>query len=264
MTTPPISTILRRQKIEPGADLSDPKYEATHWTNLLLVEYGVDSGDPRVRGAARYVLEELGRPGRGGMEWVFNKDHGASCLIGSVVRYVALAGYGNDERLDPLVQRLVRDSKKFDAACWINGELPCAWGYARLIWGLAALPETARTREVQRTLRRGVEFLLSYRVERGRYPTDTAPSYLWRQLSFPLFYQADVLFVLRALDAAGAIDDDRAQPAIGWLLARQDERGRWGGRAPYAARMPSRVDASKWVTLQACTVLKHAFPEIAA
>ena len=267
MNTPPISTILRQQQADaswPGANLYGPKYEGTHWANLLLIEYGVDPGDPRVRRAARYVLEQLGGPGRGGMDWVFEHDHGASCFTGNVVRYVALAGYGADDRLEPLVQRLVRDSKKFDAACWINGDQPCAWGYARLIWGLAALPESARTREVQRTLRRGVEFLLSYKVERGRYPTDTAPSYLWRQLSFPLFYQADVLFVLRAIDAAGAIEDDRAQPAIGWLLARQDQRGRWGGRAPYAARMPSRVDASKWVTLQACTLLKHAFPEIAA
>jgi hypothetical protein len=267
MNTPPISTILRRQKSDaswPGGNLYGPKYEGTHWANLLLVEYGVDPGDPRVRRAARYVLEQLGSPGRGGMDWVFEQDHGASCFTGNVVRYVALAGFGEDERLEPLVQRLVRDSKKFDAACWINGEQPCAWGYARLIWGLAALPEGARTREVQRTLRRGVEFLLSYKVERGRYPTDTAPSFLWRQLSFPLFYQADVLFVLRALDAAGAIDDDRAQPAIGWLLSRQDRRGRWGGRAPYADRMPSRIDASKWITLQACTLLKHAFPEIAA
>jgi hypothetical protein len=267
MNTPPISTILRRQRPDaswPGADLWAPKYEATHWVNLLLVEYGVDPTDSRVRRAARHVLEELGNPGRGGLDWVFNQDHGASCLVGSIVRYIAMAGYGNDERLEPLILRLVRDSKKFDAACWINGDQPCAWGYARLVWGLAALPDSARTREVQRTLRRGVEFLLAFRVERGRYPTDTAPSYLWRQLSFPLFYQADVLFVLRALDAAGAIDDDRAQPAIGWLLARQDSRGRWGGRAPYAARMPSRVDASKWVTLQACTILKHAFPEMAA
>jgi len=267
MNMPPISTILRRQRPDaslPGGNLYGPKYESTHWANLLLVEYGVDPGDPRVRRAARYVLEELGSPGHGGMDWVFEHDHGASCFTGNVVRYVAMAGYGADERLEPLVQRLVRDSKTFDAACWINGDQPCGWGYARLVWGLAALPESARTREVQRTLRRGVEFLLSFRVERGRYPTDTAPSYLWRQLSFPLFYQADVLFVLRALDAAGAIDDDRAQPAIGWLLARQDARGRWGGRAPYAARMPSRVDASKWVTLQACTILKHAFPEIAA
>jgi hypothetical protein len=267
MSAPPISTILRRQKPDaswPGDNLYGPKYEGTHWANLLLVEYGVDPNDPRVRHAARHVLEELDKPEHGGMDWVFNRDHGASCVVGSVVRYVALAGYGADERLEPLVQRLVRDSRKFDAACWINGDQPCAWGYARLVWGLAALPESARTREVQRTLRRGVEFLLSYHVERGRYPTDTAPSYLWRQLSFPLFYQADVLFVLRAIDAAGAIEDDRAQPAIGWLLARQDGRGRWGGRAPYAARMPSRVDASKWVTLQACTILKHAFPEMAA
>ncbi|TMC44352.1 MAG: hypothetical protein E6J23_07885 [Chloroflexi bacterium] len=267
MITPPISTILRRQKPEggwPGTPIYGPKYEGTHWSNLLLVEYGADPSDPRVRRAARRVLELLGDPKAAGMEWIFGRDHGASCFVGNVVRYLASAGYGNDERLEPLVQRLVRDSKKFDAACWINGEQPCAWGYSRLIWGLAALPETARTREVQRTLRRGVEFLLSYKMERGRYPTDTAPSYLWRQVSFPLFYQADVLFVLRAIDAAGAIDDDRAQPAIGWLLARQDARGRWGGRAPYAARMPSRVDASKWVTLQACTILKHAFPEMAA
>ena len=110
-------------------------------------------------------------------------------------------------------------------------------------------------------IRRGVEFLLSYRVERGRYPTETEPSYLWRQLSFPLFYQADVLFVLRAIDAAGELDDARAQPPIAWLLSRQDPRGRWAGRAPYAARMPSQVDASKWVTLQVCTLLKHAFGE---
>src|SRR3989441_2630217 len=261
MSTPPISTLLRGQRGDaswPGTGLYSPKYESRHWSTPLLVEYGVDSGDPRVPRAARYVLEELSKPEMGGMGWVLERDHGASCFTGNVVRYIALAGYGGDERLEPLVQRLVRDARKFDAACWINGEQPCGWGYARLVWGLAALPESARTREVQRTLRSGVEFLLSYHVERGRYPTDTAPSYLWRQLSFPLFYQADVLFVLRAIDAAGAIADDRAQPASGWLLARQDSRGRWGGRAPHAGRMPSRVDASKWGTLQACTGLKHA------
>ena len=264
MSSPPLSTILRQQKSDgswPGQDLWKPKYQSTHWSSLLLVEYGVDPGDPRVRRAARRVLEDLGSPEQGGMKWVFDRDHGASCIVGNIVRCVSLAGYGTDERLEPLVQRLVRDSKKFDAACWINGDQPCAWGYARLVWGLAALPEAARTREVERTLRRGVEFLLSYRMTRGAYPTGTEPSYLWRQISFPLFYQADVLFVLRAIDAAGELDDARAQPPIAWLLSRQDPRGRWAGRAPYAARMPSQVDASKWVTLQVCTLLKHAFGE---
>ncbi len=263
MSSPPISTLLKRQRADgswPGPTMYAPKYQGSHWSNLLLIEYGADPGDPRVRRAARRVLEDLGAPDKSGMGWVFEQDHGVSCFVGNVVRYVAAAGYGADTRLEPLVQRLVRDSKKYDAACAINGDEPCAWGYARLIWGLAALPESVRTREVERTLRRGVEFLFSYKLERGRYPTATEPSYLWRQLSFPLFYQADVLFVLRAIDAAGELDDPRAQPAIAWLLARQDDRGRWAGRAPYADRMASRVDASKWVTLQVLTLLKHAFP----
>jgi hypothetical protein len=262
MSSPPISTILKRQHVDggwAGANMYGPKYQGAHWSNLLLIEYGADPNDPRVRRAARRVLEDLQDPQKSGMGWVFSQDHGASCFVGNVVRYVSLAGFGADARVEPLVQRLVRESRKYDAACVINGNDPCAWGYSRLIWGLAALPESARTREVERTLRRGVEFLLSYKLERGGYPSATEPSYLWRQLSFPLFYQADVLFVLRAIDAAGGIDDARAQPAIAWLLARQDSRGRWAGRAPYSDRMPSRVDASKWVTLQVLTILKHAF-----
>src|SRR3989442_7138964 len=146
MSTPPISTLLRGQRGDaswPGTGLYSPKYESTHWSNLLLVEYGVDSGDPRVRRAARYVLEELSKPEMGGMGWVLERDHGASCFTGNVVRYIALAGYGTDSRLEPLVQRLVRDAKKFDAACLINGEKPCARGYSRPAWVLASIHETA-------------------------------------------------------------------------------------------------------------------------
>lgn len=262
MAAPPISTILRRQDGEgawPGAHSYSPKYVAGHWSNLLLVEYGADPADARVRRGARHLLENVAS-GTAGVE-AWSGDHGVSCFYGNVVRYVSLAGFGTDPRLEPIIARLVRDSRKFDAACHQNGDLPCAWGYARLVWGLAALPEGARTRDVERTLRRGVEFLLSYKLERGAYPTASKPSYLWRQVSFPLFYQGDVLFTLRAVDAGGAIDDQRAQAAIAWLLARQDERGRWAGRAPYEQRMHSKVDASKWVTLQVLGILKHAFPD---
>lgn len=263
MASPPISTILRRQGAEGGwngGNMYAPKYTGPHWSMLLLTEYGVDGSDPRVRRGARKILDDISSPERGGMRWVLDKDHGVSCFTGNVVRYVSAAGFGTDSRLEPLVQRLVREAKKYDAACEINADQPCAWGYARLVWGLAALPEAARTREVERALRRGVEFLLSYRPDKGDYPAPYGTSHLWRQVSFPLFYQADTLFILRALDAADALDDPRAQSSIAWLLARQDERGRWGGRAPYADRMPSRIDASKWVTLQAITLLKHAFP----
>jgi hypothetical protein len=257
MTSPPISTILKRQRADGrwSDDYYSPKFTSTHWELLQLVEYGADGGDPRVRRGARRMLEDFAEVPR----WM--RDHGVSCFFGNLLRYLSQAGYGTDPRMEPIVERLCRDSKKFEAACYINGELPCAWGYSRLLWGLAALPESARTREVERTLRRGTEWLLSYKLERGAYPTESNPSHLWRSASFPLFYQADVLFVLRVLADVDALSDPRAAGAIAWLLARQDERGRWHGRSPYADRMPAKIDADKWITLQAAHVLKSAFPE---
>ncbi|HZC30667.1 MAG TPA: hypothetical protein VE261_04055, partial [Gaiellaceae bacterium] len=172
MSSPPISTILRHQGAEGtwnGGHYS-PKYRASHWSMLLLTEYGVDGSDGRVRLGARRILEDVAA-GNAGMGWVLDRDHGAACYTANVVRYACLAGYGADARLEPLVTRLIRDAKKFDAACWINSDQPCAWGYARLVWGLAALPEGARTREVERAVRRGVEFLMSYRPERAEYPS---------------------------------------------------------------------------------------------
>lgn len=259
MSSPPISTILKRQRADGtwGTDFYTPKYTSTHWELLLLVEFGADGNDARVRHGARGMLEEIAN---GLPAWLTN-DHGVSCFYGDTLRYLCTAGFGGDDRIEPIVDRLVRDSKVWEASCVINGDQPCAWGYARLLWGLAALPEASRTREVERTLRRGTEWLLSFKLERGAYPTGTKPSHLWRSANFPLFYQADILFVLRVLAELEALSDPRAASAIAWLLARQDERGRWHGRAPYLDRMPSKVEADKWITLHAAHVLKSAFPE---
>src|SRR6266545_980499 len=89
MAAPPISTILTQQRADgrwPGQTMYSPKYVASHWQNLLLVEYGVDAGDPRVRRGARRILEDLSAGGCG-MGWVLERDHGASCFVGNVVRY---------------------------------------------------------------------------------------------------------------------------------------------------------------------------------
>jgi hypothetical protein len=262
MASPPISTILKRQHSDGtwSEDYYSPKYASSHWEMLLLAEFGADGADPRVRRGARQMLEAI-QVRRVAPGWM--RDHGVSCFFGNVLRYLCHAGFGTDPRLEWIVDRLVRDSKVYEATCYINGEQPCAWGYSRLLWGLAALPAPSRTREVERTLRRGAEWLLSYKLERGAYPTDSKPSHLWRSASFPLFYQADVLFVLRVLGELDALSDPRAASAIAWLLSRQDERGRWHGRAPYVDRMPARIEADKWITLQAAHVLKTAFPEAA-
>ena len=59
MASPPLSTILRRQGADGrwnGAEMYTPKYTASHWSMLLLSEYGVDGSDPR-----RFVVHDGGR-----------------------------------------------------------------------------------------------------------------------------------------------------------------------------------------------------------
>ncbi len=65
------------------------------------------------------------------------------------------------------------------------------------------------------------------------------------------------------LDQLGADGTDpRLGPAIDWILAQQDEQGRWTNRYAYAGKMVRDIDVpgqpSRWVTLRACRVLKAA------
>jgi len=55
----------------------------------------------------------------------------------------------------------------------------------------------------------------------------TKPSGSWFRLGFPSGYVADVLQVLEAACAAGFGHDPRLGPAVEFVLARQDDRGRW-------------------------------------
>ncbi len=108
-----------------------------------------------------------------------------------------------------------------------------------------------------------VEFLLSRDPAVADYPTPDATSWpngSWFRLGFPSGYVADVLQNLEALCDAGAAADPRLDHAFAWLLAQQDERGRWANRYSYHGKMIRDVDRqgapSKWVTLRACRVLK--------
>jgi hypothetical protein len=89
---------------------------------------------------------------------------------------------------------------------------------------------------------------------------NSKPNGSWFKLGFPSGYVTDVLQVLEALCEAGAAGDPRLGPAIDWLLAQQDDHGRWANRYAYVGKMVVDIDAqgepSRWVTLRACRVLK--------
>ncbi len=235
-----------------------PKYISTHWSMLLLAELAADPADPRLRRGAAFMLDatqdELERslaPGR----------HGMACFWGNLLRYVLYAGLENDLRVEWLAAYLAHDAA-CGWRCHINEEMPCAWGAARALWGLAALPPDWRTETFQQTIEIGLSFLLKGgRLVGGYYPTPGRVHSMWKKLNWPLFYQADTLMILRVIAELGALDYPDARPALEWLATRRTLDGRWHGVSPYRRRTWAELgdgeESDRWVSLWAAGTLRR-------
>ncbi|MGF1504800.1 MAG: hypothetical protein ACFB51_06640 [Anaerolineae bacterium] len=228
-----------------------PKYTSTHWSLLLLAELAADPADERLQRGIDYMLGML-------VPDLNVENHGWECFWGNLLVYAVHGGRQDDPRVQRIVDYLVQHA---GWRCEHNDELPCAWGSARALWGLAVLPE--RSPAVEATIAGGVDFLLSrHSLLAADYPTPGAPHKMWGKVNFPLFYQADVLFVLRVLAAIDRLDHPDAQPALGWLADRRRANGTWSGASPFRSRtwaaLGDRTETTRWVSLQAATVLKQA------
>lgn len=256
----PIPAILARQT-ERGnwageSSYYTPKYVSTHWSMTLLVELAADGTDERLHRGVESMLARTEAEAR--------KDgHGWVCFWGNLLRYALHCGFDGDPRVERLVDRVARDATEAGWRCRYNVELPCAWGAARALWGLAALPTERRSAGVTAAIESGLLLLLeTNHLVGGHYPTPGKPHALWSSLNFPIFYQADILFVLRLLDELGVLSHPGAQPALAWLAARRRSDGTWSGARPFRAHpwqaMGDHEETERWVTLHAATVLSAA------
>jgi hypothetical protein len=283
MLSDPIASILAAQDpegwwVKPGRGYG-PKYTGTVWNLIFLDQMGASGADSGIQSACEYVLSHSQAP-NGGFSATGARDRAAPsgaihCLNGNLLR--ALIGFGwlEDERVQRSIdwQAAAITGEGVDRwsgytcgpgfACGANDRKPCAWGAVKAVLALARIPAGGRNRRVQRALDAGVAFLLSHDPAAADYPmprANTKPSGSWFKLGFPSGYVADVLQNLEALAEAGAAGDPRLGHAVEWLLAQQDEHGRWANRYAYDGKMVRDVDRpgepSKWVTLRACRVLK--------
>jgi hypothetical protein len=224
------------------------------------------------------------------------------CLNGNLLRAMLDFGFDNDERVQHAIEwqarsitgdgfapvsqslpsaytkrRRVASTKQTSAAfnyyksgttgpgfaCVANYGQPCAWGAIKALRALAHVPESARTPQVKKAIRVGVEFLLSRDLAKAAYPAgDGRISSSWFKLGFPSGYVADVLQNLEVLAELGHGRSKRLKPAIEWLLSKQDKNGRWKNQYSYSGKLWADIEpqgsVSKWVTLRACRVLKAA------
>ncbi len=264
MARGPVPAILARQA-ERGSWAGErsfytPKYTSSHWSLLLLTELSVDAAHPGFQRGVQYVLDATGEA----LCRRLAGDLGWSCLWGNMLRYALHAGRHGDPETDALIGFAVRDLQAGPCVCEHNEGYPCAWGVARLLWGLADLPTGQRTSAIRQAIERGVAFLLEDgRLADAAYPGPAGRQIhpLWFDLNFPLFYQADILFALRVLAELEVLDRPGAAPALTWLATRCRE-GRWRGCNPYGNRtwpdLRSRAETNRWVTLQAQRILMRA------
>jgi hypothetical protein len=229
-----------------------PKYKSTHWQLLLLAELAA-GGDERIAAACRRMIEDVGKEDRSTV-W--------PCFHGNLVGYLHALGYAGDERVRAFEAELARAGAAGKWCCGINGDLPCAWGAARALWGLGQIHADERDEATQEAIESGVRFLGRFKLREGNYPAEGARHKMWDRLNFPLFYQADVLFTLRALADVGRLGEKPTfRKAVEWLVDRCAGDWRWNGASPYSSRMWTPLEEgrrpSKWITWQALYAMKE-------
>jgi hypothetical protein len=286
MHYPPIRASLEAQYpagywVKPGPGYS-PKYRATVWQIIFLEQMGADGRDPRIRRGCDYVLQhaqaESGGFGASGSrrEAPPPASRVIHCLNGNLVRALLGLGLWGDERLLRAIEWQARAitgvaeiryyrSGTCDAgfACAVNGGQPCAWGAIKALRGLSRVPCSEQSPVVKQAIQTGAEFLLEHDLVKADYPSGNGRvSALWFKLGFPSGYVADVLQNLNVLAELGYSNDQRLRPALEWLLAKQDARGRWRNERAYSGRLWADIERqgqpSKWVTWRALRVVKQA------
>ncbi len=259
----PVPAILRGQTErgdwQPERSYYTPKYTSTHWSMLLMAELDADGEDPRLRRGAAHMLEATEAEA---VESIVQGAYGLSCFWGNVLRYTLHCGFAGDPRVERMIGYLVRDAVDRNFRCKQNWDLPCAWGAARALFGFASIPGEKRSPSIQAAVERGLDFLLAgEKLVEGRFPDEEHVHSMWSRLNFPLFYQADVLFVLRVTAALNALDHPGAQSALAWLRGRRMRNGRWRGASPYRRRtwpeLSDAEDVSRWVSLHTAHILQQ-------
>jgi hypothetical protein len=279
MRSGPVPAILAAQEpsgewVKPGSGYS-PKYRATVWSLLILAELGAGPQDVRIRKGCQYQLDHgLASNGAFSAYQGLTPSGAIHCLNGNLLFALQRLGFGDDPRVQTVTEWIARailgegpiqfyssgtSGPKF--ACGINLGQPCGWGANKAIRGLLEIPKEGRPPLVERALQASADFLLSRDPAVADYPYTERVSSTWFKLGFPMSYWSDVLETVANLVDLGYGADPRLQPALEWILAKQDGQGRWKLGNSLNGKMWVDIEAkgkpSKWITLRALRVLKR-------
>ena len=193
----------------------------------------------------------------------YDHDTVRPCFHGNLVGYLHSLGQAQDSRVGVFESEPASSGIRSQWRCPINDNKPSTWGAARALWGFCRMTPARRTRTIQDAMSSAIDLLASHWLGLADCPGDPPRHRLWDRLTFPLFYQADVLFILRTLADLEWLDTvPNASDALLWLEEKGRGNGQWNGRCPYTMRMWTQLEnhrrPSKWIAWQSLYVLAHA------
>lgn len=251
-------------------------YKSTVWQVYLLAELGAASTHRQVRRGCEYVLSRaLAANNAFSMAEPPVPSKVVHCHNGDMLYAAFRLGFAADARVQAALRWQVQaingngDIRYYQSgtsgpgfACAVNQKQPCAWGAAKAMKALAAVPPDIHTPAVRLAIKTGAEFLLGRDPAKADYPYTERISTNWFKFGFPLSYTSDVLEVCGVLVDLGYGRDARLKNALQFILSKQDAHGCWtlehtlNGKSLVNIEQKGRP--SKWITLRALRVLKRS------
>lgn len=255
------------------------KYKGTMWQLLVLAELKADGNDGRIKKACEFILEHSQDHESGGFSMNTSANTGGGrhnevipCLTGNMIWALIRFGFLEDPRIrrgiDWIVtyQRFddgVREAPKswpYDRFGMCFGRHTCHMGAVKALKALAEIPASKRSKEVNETIKNGVEYMLIHHIHKRSHDLSRVSKPGWLRFGFPLMYQTDALEILGILTKLG-YNDKRMQEAIDLVVSKQDRQGRWKLENTYNDRFHVSIERkgkqSKWITFKALETLKR-------
>ena len=239
-----------------------PKYVSTNWKAIVLSDLGLTSKESRIR-----KISDLFFKYRLQLPSMVNFFNDEVCIVGNTARMLTRFGYADDFRVGKLYDRLIEDQKEDGGWHCFESDHGSLDGWEALA-AYASLPKSKRTRRIERSISRGVEFYL----ERKLFEEGKGKYLPWFRFHYPVHYYYDILVGLDLMTKLGYADDKRLKPALKILNNKRQADGTWlldrvhpdlglGARyaldvknvRPFALEKPGKP--SKWITLTALRVL---------
>lgn len=257
------------------------KYKGLVWSLIVFAELGADAS-PIIKEQCEYILGNSQEAEEGGfaMNTAVKKGGGRiteviPCLTGNMVWSLIKLGYLGDARLQKGIEWLTRYMRYNDGveadpqvppyshyeSCW--GAHTCLMAAVKALKAFSAIPEEARSKEIDEAIHKAAEFLLVHHIDKRSHNLNRMSKPGWKKFGFPLMYQTDTLEVLDILTELG-IKDSRMEDAINTILKKQDDTGRWIVENTYNSDrllvpIGSMGEQSKWITLRAMRVIKRYY-----